>query len=85
MALVFGARGLSAIWLQSYWLAPRNSAPRHFEGAQAVLLGLGEIGLAAAIVGAWLWFSRGRRHAGAALAGLGALAAGGGFAAGLFG
>ncbi len=85
IALVFGARGFFAIWSRSYWLAGRYAPPRHYEGTEAVLLGVGEIGLALLIAAAWLWFSRGRKGAGAATAAIGALAFLGGFTTALFG
>jgi len=85
LAALCAARGISAIWSQSYWLAGRLAPPAHYVGAKAVLLGIGEIGLAALMMAAWLWFSRGDRRAGAALAAVGALAFVGGFTIGLFG
>ena len=85
IALVFGARGFFAIWSRSYWLAARYAPPRHYEGTEAVLLGVGEIELALLIAAAWLWFSRGRKGAGAATAAIGALAFLGGFTTALFG
>ena len=85
LAALCAARGISAIWSQSYWLAGRFMPPTHYAGAKAVLLGVGEIGLAALMMAAWLWFGRGDKRAGATLGAVGALAFLGGFAGGLFG
>lgn len=83
LAAVAAFRGVGAIWLGSYWLASRTSAPVHYVGAHARWLGTGEIGVAFALIGVWLAFSVGRRTAGVALAATGAVTALLGFGLGL--
>ena len=67
IALVVGGRGIAAIWFGSMDSSPTHSAPIHYSGKAATMMGEGWIGLAGLVVGAWLLARAGNRLPGIAV------------------
>lgn len=82
-ALPIGAHGVVALFTHRIWVSPRNAKPLEMIGSSADLMGLGYLGLAAAMFAVWFTIRGSHRNVGLGLTGLCAIIAGAGFAAAL--
>lgn len=68
LACMLIARGIYALVQDSYWISPKYSPAIHVTGVGATFWAVAYFGLAAMIVGAWLFTKAERRRIGAVLA-----------------